>query len=265
MSLASRLQRGWALPLGLMAGLVLLLVTVAPSPVFAAPQNLSGFWVNSADTRSGYTLRMSTDGSVLNAEWAGLPPHQTLRGHFKGTLDVGGDTYSGGFNVTEQGSAGSPPVSVSGSGTFALRSSLFASFPKIDVTLTPDNGQTSEFTLEIFSALPLLVPHGVTEEVTDPGTQPANGYVDFGDPLGSQMRIGVGSIVGPAATKKPSLGRTNFKLKPGTSRRISVALNKRGRRLLKKRGSLRLPVLIHMNKSSGLPTLTKAGVVTFKK
>ena len=165
----------WPLPLGLIAGLVLLLLTVAPSPVHATPQNLSGFWVNSANTRSGYTLRMSTDGSVLNAEWAGLPPHQTLRGHFKGTLDVGGDTYSGGFNVTEQGSAGSPPVSVSGSGTFALRSSLFASFPKIDVTLTPDNGQTSEFTLEIFSALPLLVPHGVTEVVTDPGTQPAKG------------------------------------------------------------------------------------------
>ena len=79
------------------------------------------------------------------------------------------------------------------------------------------------------------------------------------------MRIDAGNVVRPAATKKPSFGRTDFKLKPGKSRRISVSLNKRGRRLLNKRGSLRMPVLIHMNKSSGLPTLTKAGVVTFKK
>ena len=244
---------------GLIAGLVLLVLAVAAPPVHAAPQNLSGFWVNSANTASGYTLRMSTDGSVLNASWAGLPPHQTLRGHFQGTLDAAGDAYNGRFNVTEQ------TVSVSGNGTFALRSSFFASFPKIDVTLNPDNGQQSDFTLEIFSALPLLVPHGVTEEVTDPGTKPANGFVDFGDPIGSQMRVDAGSIVRPAATKKTNFGRTFFKLKPGTSRRISVSLNAKGRRLLKKRGSLRLPVLVHMNKSSGLPTRTKAGVVTFRK
>ena len=254
-------------PLGLMVGLVLLLVAVVPAPVHAAPQNLSGQWVNSANPRSSYVLRMSRDLSVLHADWAGLPPHQTLQGHFQGTRDVGGDTYSGTFNVTEQGASGSPPVSVTGSGTFALRSSFFASFPKIDVTLNPDNGgQQSEFTLEIFAVLPqILVPDGVTQEVTDPGTKPCEGSVDVGDPTGSNGRLNVGGIVRSAAVKKRNLGSKSFKLKPGKSRRISVSLNKRGRALLKKRGSLRVPILIRMNKASGLPTLTRAGVVTFKK
>ena len=260
MSWASGLRRAPALQLGLMAGLVLLALALTARPAHAAPQNLSGFWVNADNTASGYTLRNSTDGSVLTADWAGLPPHQTLKGHFQGELDVAADAYDGRFNVKE-----APAVSVSGNGTFQLRSSLFAGFPKIDVFLTPDNGQQSEFTLEIFSALPLLRPDGVTEEVTDPGTKPASGWVDFGDVTATNGRVDAGSIVRPAATKKTTLGRTNFKLKPGKSRRISVSLNAKGRKLLKKRGSLRVLVRVHMNKSSGLPPLTKAGVVTFKR
>jgi hypothetical protein len=267
MSLASGLRR-WALQLGLIAGLVLLVAAVDVSPVHATTPNLSGFWVNSANTQSGYTLRESTDSSVLNAAWAGLPPHQTLQGHFKGTLDLAGDAYSGTFNVTEQGSPGSPPVSVSGSGTFALRSSFFASFPLIDVTLNPANGQPSTFRLEIFSALPLLRPDGVTEEVTCPSQQPCTGAVDFGELTGGAMspfRPDAGSIARQAAAKNVNLGKTRFKLKPGKARQISVSLNKKGRKLLKKSGSLQVQVVIHMNKASGLPSLTSAGVVTFSK
>lgn len=252
------LHRGRAVHFGLAASLALLFTVVFAARVSAATPNLSGFWVNSADTRSGYTLRESTDGSVLNAEWAGLPPHQTLRGHFKGTLNTSGDVYDGTFNVTE----GS--VSVSGSGTFALRSSFFASFPTIEVTLTPDNGQASTFTLKVFSALPVMVPNGVTDEVTCPSDKPCSGYVDVGDPTGSQSRLNRDGAAQMAKARPRVLGKTHFSLKAGKSRRITVSLNRKGRALLKKRGSLKVQVVIHMNRSSGLPTATKVGVVTLR-
>ena len=266
MGAASGPGRMWASRAGLVTGLVLLVAAVAVPPVRATTPNLSGFWVNSANTASGYTLRESTDGSVLNASWAGLPPHQTLQGHFKGTLDIAGDAYDGTFGVTEQGSAGSPPVSVSGSGTFALRSSFFASFPTIAVTLNADNGTTSTFTLELFSALPLVVPNGVTEQVTCPSQQPCEGAVNMGVYTGGAQTVRIGSGARPAAAKTFVIfGQTHFSLARGQHRKISVTLNKKGRKLLKKLGSLKVHVLIHVNASSGLPTTTQSGVVTIKK
>ena len=254
-------RRGWAVRLGLIACLAVLAEAGAVTPVHASTPNLSGFWVNSANTQSGYTLRESVDESVLVADWAGLPPHQTLKGHFSGTLVVEGNAYDGMFKVTEQGAPGSPPVSVSGHGTFALRSSFFSSLPNIDVTLDTPNGQET-FTLENFSSLPLIAPAGVTEEITNPSPQPAGGAVDVGDPTASNASAGAR----PAARRKFAiLGETRFSIPAHQSRKISVSLNKRGRRLLKKRGSLRVHVVVRMNASAGLPAVTQAGVVTIRK
>lgn len=267
MKLTSGLRRGQALRLALAAGLVLVVAATGASRAQATTSNLSGFWVVKTDTRGGYTLRESKDGSVLNADWGGLPPHQALQGHFKGALDVEGDAYLGTFTVTEGA------VSTSGNGSFALNSSFFASFPTIDVTLTPTSvsgggyGGTSTFTLELFAATPqYLAPDGVTEEITNPSQEPVSGVVTMGIPQGSAMSLGVGGVVRSATPKKkPTLGQTRFALPPGQSRKVSVSLNKRGRKLLKQRRSLSVQVVVRLKAASGTSTVIKAGVVTFKK
>ena len=260
MGLASRSQRSGLLAFGLTGAIAALAAAVAVPPAGASTPNLTGQWVNSANTASSYLLRESTDESVINANWAGLPPHQTLQGSFKGTLDTSGDAYEGTFNVTE----GS--VSVSGSGTFALRSSFFASYPTIEVTLHPDNGgQTSDFTLELFSALPLVRPDGVTDVITNPSSEPASGAVDVGESLASNGSVRTGSAARRARRKAVILGVTRFTIAPRQSSKVSVTLNRKGRSLLKKRGSLTVQVVVHMNSGSGLPAVTKAGTVTIRK
>ena len=266
MSLPSGLRRGPTWWFGLLGGLALLVAVVPASQVRATTPNLSGFWVV-AGSPGGYTLRESKDSSVLDAGWAGVPPHQALQGHFQGTLDTAGDAYVGTFNVTEGA------VAVSGNATFALESHFFANFPSIDVTLTPTSvspggfGGTSTFTLDIFAATPqILVPDGVTDEVTCPSTKPCDGVVNMGVSSGGALSVRRPATArASAAAKNAILGKTSFKIAPDHSRRITVSLNKQGRALLHKRGSLKVQLVIHMNASSGLPTVTKAGVVTIQK
>ena len=78
------------------------------------------------------------------------------------------------------------------------------------------------------------------------------------------VRIGSGARLAAAKTFV-IFGQTHFSLARGQHRKISVTLNKKGRKLLKKLGSLKVHVLIHVNASSGLPTTTQSGVVTIKK
>jgi hypothetical protein len=267
MRLASGLRRGWALQLGLVAVLVVLMAVGIAAPVRATTPNLSGCWVNSANgSPPCFSLAESRDGSVLHVFWAGVPPHQSLQGKFQGTLNTSGEEYDGTFTVTEG------TVTVSGNGTFVLQSSFFASFPTIDVTLTPTSvspggyGGTSTFTLELFAATPqVLVPNGVTEEVTCPAQQPCTGYVDVGEPSGGAMGVFEPAIAQAVPARFTTLGSKSFSIQPGKHRKITVFLNKQGRKLLKKRGSLKVQLVIHMNRSSGPPTVTKTGVVTITK
>jgi hypothetical protein len=59
--------------------------------------------------------------------------------------------------------------------------------------------------------------------------------------------------------------RCSWSVKPGHTGKIRLSLNKKGRELLAKRGSLRVRILVILNKSSGLPHITNVGTVTFHK
>lgn len=267
MPLMCGLRSGWALRLGLIAGLVLLVAAVVgPSASAAAPPDLGGVWVNSADTASDYTIVVSSDHRSMKVSWRGIRTHSGLVGEFKGTLASTGDRYTGTFTVTEAG------TTVIGTGTFAISSQRKGGYPLLNVKLTSSSGAVTLFRLEIWLALPHAVNSatpGVAVPVDCAGSSACTGEATadaFGGTL-QTVRLVAGEPGMPEAyaARTARVGVTKFTIKAGHAATIVVKLNRAGRTLLKKLGSLRVKVTVTLTKSGGLPHKANAGTVTLHK
>jgi Glucodextranase, domain B len=91
--------------------------------------------------------------------------------------------------------------------------------------------------------------------------------------LTTSERLRRGSLVGLAAArhrapgtrkKTVTIGQVNFAIPAGTSRTISVALNKTGRRLLKRFGKLPARLAIALNRPGGQPLVVKRSTLTLR-
>jgi hypothetical protein len=245
---------------------MLLALTLLTAPARAAtPPDLSGIWLNSGDTASDYKLIASTDRQSLEVRWVGTGTHSDLRGVFNGTLNSAGTEYSGTFKVVE----GS--VTVNGTGTFAISSSQHDGFPFLDVTLQPDNGSAAtDLVLEIWLPQPRVDPSpkpavDVQLNCTSPGSCVGTAFLG---PLGSNLRIGTLAGASGARTAKgrgPIFGSAPFKIPAGKSKKLRVKLNKRGRALLAKRGSLKVQIAVTFTKAKGLAHNVTLGTVTLHK
>ena len=230
--------------------LALMLLTAAARA--ATPPDLSGIWLNSGDTASDYKLIASTDRQSLEVRWFGTGAHSELRGDLKGALNSAGTAYSGTFTVVE----GS--VTVNGTGTVTLSSFKHDGYPFLDVNLQSDNGTTTDIVLEIWFPQPRVVPGpipavGAQVNCDSPGACWGTAFLS---PLGSQLR--------PAA-RSPILGSASFKIPAGKSKSLKIKLNKRGRAVLAKHGSLKVQVGVKFTKAKGLAHNVTLGTVTFRK
>jgi hypothetical protein len=225
-------------------------VLVSPARAVTAP-DLYGLWVVTTDTASDYALRPSPDLRSLHVFWNGTQTHSALRGTFDGTVNATGNAYNGTFHVTE----GS--VAVDGTGVFALSKIKEFGLPLVHVHLVPNSGGgVSNFTLEVLFRQPHAVPGGsVTIDESCPGPSPCNG---------AAAAEGSGSAISPdvaRVAKATILGSVKFKIKPGHSKKLTIHLNKAGRKLLSKRGALKLRIVITLTRGSGR-RVTNVGTVT---
>ena len=121
-----------------------LLCTTALGTVFlasgalASTPNLSGDWHNPADPASAppWVIQVSSDLSTLTMTWGGYDGHSDLHGTFHGTLDSGGNAYSGTTHVTE--------ASVVVDGTMTLR---IVSADDLAVSYAANGGSQQGWTL----------------------------------------------------------------------------------------------------------------------
>jgi hypothetical protein len=232
-------------------------LAVAPAHAYR-PYYLGGTWVNSADPASSYQLVPSSDLKTMNMSWHGIGAHSSLVGTFTGALH-GLYRYQGTFQVTE----GS--VVVNGTGTVTVDSigKKTAGYPPLSVRLLPDSGGETDITLEIWIANPEVIPNApkVEFDFNCPGTEPCGG-VDQGVYTGGAMSPDLG---GAAAGKQMIVAESHFMIQAGHTRKLVLSLNKLGRKLLAKHGSLRIRIRVTVNKSFGLPHATTVGTVTFHK
>ncbi len=237
----------------------------APAPGASFPPDLTAAWTNTVDSLSTWELQSSADRKTLTAHWTGDvgTTHAGLVGSFTGTLNQSGTAYSGTLHVTEGTNV------VNGTMTFTISSQQKLGYPLLNVSFQSDNDTGGSLTLEIYLLRPKVDP-GAKEETSwsigCPGPDPCEGTAG-GTFLGSNLSIfrgGTGPVALPAA-KVAVVTPVHFSIKAGHSRKITVALNKTGRMLLSKHGSLQVTLLVHTNKSSGLPPVTKVGTVTFHK
>jgi hypothetical protein len=257
----SRLK--WALA----AALIISGIAAAPAVTAPFPPDISGEWMDVKLTGSfGWDLKVSPDRQTLTANWHGGPggPHATLVGDFTGTLNSAGNAYVGPMHVSE---AGAPAVS--GTMTFTMGPEQYLGYPILTVTYSQENGVTGTIKFEIWFLPPQPVKGptpGATIDETCPGTSPCNGTVDVGVPTGSAMSYHPGDVTAKRAVKKGKLGSVHFKIPPGQRKTITVSLNKRGRKLLAKRGTLTVAVTATLKGSHpGLPKFQNAGAVTLTK
>jgi hypothetical protein len=245
--------RACGVPVAVAATTMLLALTLLVTPARAATApDLSGIWLNSGDTASDYKLVASPDRQTLEARWSGTGAHSELRGVFDGALNSAGTEYSGPFKVVE----GS--VTVNGTGTFAISSFKHDGYPFLDVKLQGDNGTVTDIVLEIWMPQPRVVPGplpaaAVQVNCDSPGSCFGTGFIS---PLGSQLR--------PAA-RSPILGSAPFKIAAGKSKTLKIKLNKRGRAVLAKHGTLKVRIVVKFTKAKGLAHNVTLGTVTFHK
>ena len=103
-----------------------------------APPNLTGSWVNQADTSSPpWQLTTSNQLQTLDATWTGGAGHSGLRGTFHGSLSQpnGEYAYTGNFTITE----GSSTVT----GTMYV---VIDDVGKVEIYLQPSGGQVQHYT-----------------------------------------------------------------------------------------------------------------------
>jgi hypothetical protein len=224
------------------------LLTLAPAQA-SRPYFLAGTWFNAANPASTYQLVPSSDLKTLNMTWHGIATHSGLFGVFTGALH-GLTSYQGTFRVTEGTTV------VNGTGTVTadlLGTPKVPGYPPLSVRLIPDSGAETDLTLEIYIANPEVIPNTPKVEFNFdcPGTQPCSGVTQ-------------GDYTGGAASPL-IVARAHFKVKAGHSRKLVLSLNKTGRNLLAKRGSIRVRVRVILKGSSVLPHATTVGTVTFHK
>jgi hypothetical protein len=258
-SKASRL--GPAVATGL-AVLALGLLTSSPATAVTAPF-LGGTWVNQADTASSYRVSQNYFRDKLYIDWFGTQTHSGLRGSFTGTLDGFGKAYNGTFHV-EEGS-----TVVDGTGRVVISAVDFHGVPLLRFKLEPNGGSPTSLTLEILYPDLKPPPVGpkapVKVDVNCDGSSSCSGDV-AGDAGGNPDASDSGSAgASVTASHKVRVAYAAFKLGSGGSKVINLRLNKTGRNLLAKRGSLKVRIVITMNKSTGLPPRTVLGTVTFRK
>jgi hypothetical protein len=255
-------SRSRAVQLGLATAVVLLTgaVLVSSAPARSTP-DLSGVWVPSpTPDGSRYALFSSADRSTLTVNWTGSPgPHGSLVGSFQGALNASGTAYTGTMYVTEGG------TTVTGTMTWTIDpfKEHFGS-PQLDVTYHANNGTGGSFDLQIL-LLPARVAPGTQPAVQNQFDCPSGGSpcegVDQGDPTASEASPFLPATVAAST----SLGSSHFSVPAGTSKKIGFRLNQRARKLLAKRGTLKVKVRIVLSQGSGLPHVIKLGIVTFHK
>lgn len=222
-------------------------VMVSPARAGAA-LDLSGEWLDSTYTLSAYRLHMSADRKTVSATWGADIGnlHEGLVGSFIGTLNQAGTAFAGLMHVR----AGS--LLIKGTMTVAVTSQQEFGYPLLAVSYEQDNGVEGSFTLEIWVLPPKVSAsssRAATFEFDCPAQKNCRGGAEA-QALGSPSGGNVGSV--------------RFTVEPGHIRMIRLSLNKTGRSLLAKRGSLRVRVLVFAPKqSSTLPPLTNLGTVTF--
>jgi hypothetical protein len=139
--------------------------------------------------------------------------------------------------------------------------------PELDVSYQGGNGTGGSFKLAIL-LLPARVVPGSKEALQIQFDCPSGGSGCAGD-AAADVGATAGSPFRPAAlavaAKKTIVGSTHFSVASGRSAKIRVALNKTGRKLLAKRGSLKVFVRITLSKGTGLPHVITVGSVTFHK
>lgn len=265
-------SRGWRTPvrsgrLGLAATLALLTaVVLLPTARAATVPDLSGVWINTVDDASKFAVFASADRTNLTATWhGGGGPHASLVGSFTGTLNSYGNQYLGRMDVSEGGNPG-----VGGTMSWILdqsQANFHFGYPQIHVTYQQDNGVSGSFSLELWLLPARVAPSSkpaVEFEYNCPTMSPCQGVDQGQDASGGPARPDLGAVA--ASARRPTIvGSAHFRVRAGRSAKLGFALNKTGRRLLAKRGSLRVRVQIRMNKSSSLARVTDVGIVTFHK
>jgi hypothetical protein len=217
------------------------------------------------DSLATFRLQASADRRTLTANWRGPygSPHAGVVGSYTGTLNQSGTAYTGAMHVTEG------PVSAGGTMTFTIGAPAKYGSPLLTVSYQQDNGVSGHFRLEIWFLPPRIAPGGgpgASFEFHCPGQDSCDGEAQ-GVPAGGAIRVDNGGT-GRAARRpaKPVIvGSVRFSIKPGHARRISLLLNKNGRKLLAKRGSLRVRIKIILKNRSKLPRTITVGTVTFHK
>jgi len=245
-----RLSRfGVAITSGLLAASL-----IGPAAPAAAPPDLGGVWVNAADTASDYNIVVSPDRMSMRVSWRGVRTHSGLVGNFTGTLASAGDKYVGTFSVKEAG------VTVNGTGTFGVSAIHKGGYPLLNVILTSSTGVKTLFKLEIWLALPHAAPGptpGVAVPVSCDSSSDCTGYATGGLAAQNPFTVRLASTT--------TLGRVSFKVKAGHAATVVMRLNKTGRHLLNKHGSLRVTIVVTLTTAGGLPHKTNAGTVTLRK
>ena len=246
---------------GVVAGLALLTLAflVPSSSASGVTADVSGVWIPyPSPDGSQYALFASADLKTLTVNWMGAPgPHGGLVGSFQGTLTAG-NTYTGAMHVTEGATV------VDGTMTWVINSlDEHSSFPEIDVTYSGSNGTGGDFKLQAF-LLPARVVPGTRPAVQTQFSCPAGQtgcsatLEGFGEPNASNASVATSA----AAQHKTLVGALHFVVRSGSSEKIRLYLNAAGRKLLAKRGTLKVKVVIVVSKGAGLPrTISEGSVV----
>jgi hypothetical protein len=240
---------------------LLLVVGLLSPPAAAAAPNVTGAWIQPAiPSNPPFYLVSTNSGKRLTAGWRGSGAHATLVGEFTGTFDAAEDEYNGTFQVSEEDN---PPVG--GTMTFQIIPPQ-----QLHVFYTQDNGVSGSFDLVRETTRPVAFNVGNLPEV-EFGFNCSEQNECVGDAKCVQVITqyrnlrATGVRAALSRKKKVIVGSKRISVPPGQTTKVSVRLNKTGRRLLSRFGRLRVLVKLSLNPSSGLPPVTKVGKVTFHK
>jgi hypothetical protein len=225
--------------------------------------DLSGTWLNSADFSSVFHLKESPDQHTLTATWnGGSGAHASVVGSFTGTLNPDGVSYTGSMHVSEGSNS-------SGGNMTFQEATAGSRIPAMAVAYIQDNGVAGNFKLTAYALENVVSPPSGFKAVIEffcPSQKPCQGDTSAsvaGAGGGASLEITQRAAQHPS--KKGIVGSAHFSVPAGQRANITLALNKAGRKLLAKRGMLRVVLQIKMKPSSGLPSVPNAGTVTFHK
>jgi hypothetical protein len=229
----------------------------------ATPPDLTGAWINPiSPSAPAWQLQATAGLATLTASYTGAPgPHEHLVGSFSGALDPDGTAYVGTDRVSELGN------NVSAAMTLAIDSP-----DSLTVTYQSPSGITT-FTLEkMVGSLDAYqigymsnLSFGFDCVSTTACVGEATAVRETAKAHGQRRVLGVDTA--RRQSKNAILGSVRLSIQPGHTAKVSLSLNKSGRKLVakSKSGSVQALVQVSLNRSSGLPHLTTVGKVTFHK